>query len=76
MYLCICSGVTHAQARKAIEKGVVSLAGLQNRLGVAINCGSCAGRAEAMIEQIQSSDRRNYSLAGAVRPFVPASSPL
>ena len=42
MYVCICNGITDKQIRRAAEAGVRDIRQLQNTLGVASGCGSCA----------------------------------
>ncbi len=51
MYVCICNAITDKQIRRAARKGASSLYELSNELGVAAGCGSCAGTAEAILEE-------------------------
>ena len=49
MYVCICNGITDKQIRAAVARGVGSLEELQEELGVASQCGSCAEHALTML---------------------------
>ncbi len=49
MYVCICNGITDKQIRAAVARGVGSLEELQDELGVASQCGSCADHALSML---------------------------
>ena len=51
MYVCICNAVTDKDIRKAAKAGMTSLAALQEELGVAINCGSCADDASEILRE-------------------------
>ena len=56
MYVCLCSGVTDDQIRDAVQSGVTELSDLQERLGVATNCGICAGPVREMLPEGRSVD--------------------
>ena len=51
MYVCICNAVTDKQIRRAAAQGVDSLPALRKTLGVASNCGSCAGEAQSILRE-------------------------
>lgn len=51
MFVCICKGVTDHQIRSAAADGATDLADLQESLGVATNCGTCACAAEELLEE-------------------------
>ncbi len=55
MYICICNAVTDKDIRKAAKAGVNSLSALQEEMGVAVNCGSCADDAAAILRECRSS---------------------
>ncbi len=55
MYICICNAVTDKDIRKAAKAGLTSLSALQEEMGVAINCGSCADDAAAILRESRSS---------------------
>jgi bacterioferritin-associated ferredoxin len=50
MYVCICKAVTDKEIRKAAAKGADNLYELQQSLGVATGCGSCAGHAQEILD--------------------------
>ena len=49
MIVCICRRVSDHQIRRAAAEGAVSLACLQQELGVATCCGRCAECAERVL---------------------------
>mgnify|MGYP001351577758 CR=1 FL=1 len=49
MYVCVCNAVTESQVLRAAEEGVRNLRGLQARLGIALECGRCAGHAHGLL---------------------------
>lgn len=49
MYVCICNAVTDKDIRRAAANGADSLYDLQDRLGVASCCGSCASQASSIL---------------------------
>lgn len=51
MYICICKSVTDKQIRRAAAQGVDNLYELRESLGVASGCGSCAGDAQAILDE-------------------------
>ncbi len=50
MYVCVCNAVTESQVLRAVEEGVRNLRGLQARLGIALECGRCAGYAHGLLK--------------------------
>ncbi len=67
MYVCICNAVTDKDIRRAAANGADTLYELQDRLGVASCCGSCADQAAEILSETRL--RR-----GPVQPtlYVPA----
>ena len=51
MYVCICKAVTDKQIRRAAASGCDNLHDLQDSLGVALYCGSCADLAESILQE-------------------------
>lgn len=51
MYVCICKAVTEDRIHHAIDQGATRLRDLQLQLGVATQCGSCAGCARAILAE-------------------------
>lgn len=49
MYVCLCKGVTDGQIRAEVEEGAATLREVSRRLGVATQCGKCAGCARQVI---------------------------
>jgi bacterioferritin-associated ferredoxin len=54
MYVCICKQITCGQIRAAASQGIDSVRGLRDQLGVASQCGKCAGCARGILEQARS----------------------
>ena len=52
MYVCICKSVTDKQIRRAAARGVDNLLELRQSLGVASGCGTCAGSAQEILDNI------------------------
>ncbi|OSM01800.1 putative bacterioferritin-associated ferredoxin [Magnetofaba australis IT-1] len=48
--MCICRGVTDHQIRQEIENGALSMADLNQRLGVAGQCGRCGQSAKSLLK--------------------------
>jgi bacterioferritin-associated ferredoxin len=55
MYVCICRQVTCGQIRAAASEGVDNVRALKEQLGVASQCGKCAGCARGVLEEIHGS---------------------
>jgi bacterioferritin-associated ferredoxin len=51
MYICICNSVTDSDIREAAARGARSLDAIQEQLGVASCCGSCACAAEQILNE-------------------------
>lgn len=41
MYICVCRGITDRQIQEAVLQGASSVCDIQNKLGAAMDCGSC-----------------------------------
>jgi bacterioferritin-associated ferredoxin len=52
MYVCICNPVTDSEVRRCVQRGACTLSDLQMQLGVAVQCGTCASAAVAIIEEV------------------------
>jgi len=64
MYVCICKQVTCGQIRAAASAGASNVRDLRQQLGVASQCGKCAGCARGILEQARSCGVQ----AGEARP--------
>lgn len=51
MYICICNKVTDTQIYREVEDGARSLNDLNERLGVASQCGKCGQCARNLIKE-------------------------
>lgn len=51
MYVCVCKGITDREVRQAIRLGASTLEDLRNSLGVASQCGQCAGCARDLLAE-------------------------
>ncbi len=51
MYVCLCKAVTERQIREAAAQGAHSLKDLKHALGVASECGKCAGEAKRCLKR-------------------------
>ena len=51
MYICICHGITDHQIRTCVKDGARTLCDLSGSLGVATQCGSCAGSAMQILAE-------------------------
>ena len=56
MYVCLCNGVTDGQIRREIQGGAQSVIELQQRLGVANQCGICWSSAQSVLKQSRTVD--------------------
>jgi len=54
MYVCVCNAITDKQIRKAAKAGTTDLRGLQAKLGVASECGSCEEAASAILAEYRN----------------------
>lgn len=69
MYVCICKAVTEDQIHQAIDQGATRLRDLQIQLGVATQCGNCAGCARAILAERCPQSAKPLPVAV---PLVPA----
>jgi len=51
MYICICQKITCGQIRAAASAGISSVRDLKQQLGVASQCGKCAGCARGVLDE-------------------------
>ena len=51
MYICICQKITCGQIRAAAGAGISSVRDLKQQLGVASQCGKCAGCARGVLDE-------------------------
>ncbi|HTQ73164.1 MAG TPA: bacterioferritin-associated ferredoxin [Burkholderiales bacterium] len=51
MYVCLCNGVTDRDIREAVSRGARSVKDLRRELGVASDCGKCAGCAREVLSE-------------------------
>ncbi len=51
MYVCVCQAVTERQVREAVARGLDSMRGLREQLGVAAECGRCARCARGILNE-------------------------
>lgn len=58
MYVCICKAITEKQVREAVRNGVHTFKELRHTLGVAIECGQCAGFAHRCLKAAKESQRK------------------
>ena len=58
MYVCVCNAITDKQICEAAESGVRDLWGLQAKLGVASNCGSCKEIASEILREHRAAAQR------------------
>ena len=53
MYVCICKQVTDAEIRELCGDGCIDFEQVQEKTGVASQCGKCFERANHLIEEIR-----------------------
>ena len=64
MYVCLCSGVTDKDIKRAASNGATSVEDLKNTLGVASQCGSCAQAAlDVLYENLVNDTAAYYQVA-------------
>lgn len=68
MYVCICNAVSDGKIHQAAAEGACTLADLQDRLGVATGCGSCAESAMACLREARGQATESDEVAA----FQPA----
>lgn len=49
MYVCVCRAVTDRHIREAVKRGVDTLDGVREELGVAAQCGKCEEQARCIL---------------------------
>jgi bacterioferritin-associated ferredoxin len=54
VYICICHGITDSQIRSCVQDGARDLCDLSGQLGVATQCGGCAGHALEVLNETLS----------------------
>lgn len=57
MYVCVCNAITDSQVLHAVTRGVRNLRGLQAHLGIALECGRCAGYAQTLLRGTAKTSR-------------------
>lgn len=57
MYICICNAVNERRIHQAAAEGARTLADLQEALGVATGCGSCAEFAMDCLQEALAAER-------------------
>lgn len=67
MYVCICNAITDKDIRRAAANGADTLYELQDRLGVATCCGSCASHANEILN-----DSRMHNAHSDPTLYVPS----
>ena len=51
MFVCICNGITDSSIRRELQVGARSFDDIQQRLGVAGQCGSCEAQVRAIVSE-------------------------
>ena len=59
MYICLCHAVRTVEINDAVAAGHRDLEAVAKELGVATNCGTCAGHAQAIIDSALAKDTPN-----------------
>lgn len=62
MYVCLCRGVTDRDIRAEVEKGATRMRDLRRELGVASECGRCAGCARSVLKEAVAEKRATETL--------------
>lgn len=69
MYVCVCRSITDTQIRREVECGARCMRDLNQRLGVASQCGRCGRCAKSVLEQslheVQQMDSMDLGFASA-----------
>jgi bacterioferritin-associated ferredoxin len=60
MYVCVCKAVTEGNIRAAMQAGCHTLAQLKRELGVASECGRCAGCANQMLGECRRHNHHHH----------------
>jgi bacterioferritin-associated ferredoxin len=53
MYVCICNAITDHEIAEAVANGAVSMAHLEDSLGVGTCCGKCRDKAGECLERFR-----------------------
>ena len=71
MFVCICNGITDSSIRRELEAGARSFADVQERLGVAGQCGSCELHARAIVSEYLAPQPGGFydATAAGSRPY-------
>jgi len=51
MFVCLCKSVTDHQIRSAVDEGITSFDGLQERLQVSTICGACTCEVKQVLQK-------------------------
>ncbi|HEX7026055.1 MAG TPA: (2Fe-2S)-binding protein [Gammaproteobacteria bacterium] len=70
MYICICKAVTEDQVHRVIDQGAARLRDLQIQLGVATQCGACAGCARSILSERTSQNTGVRPVAASLIPVL------
>ena len=65
MYVCICKQVTDSAIKESVRNGANCLGDVQQQLGVASRCGSCAELAQEIINDTQNKNLNFLPYAAA-----------
>jgi len=65
MYVCICNGVTDRDIQEAVLRGARTVKDLRRELGVASDCGKCAGCAREVLCDARRAEALPASLQAA-----------
>ena len=68
MYVCVCNAVTERHIGKAVQEGAKTLRDLRHTLGVAGECGRCAGCARNCLKS--ALDERTVTATPAAAGFL------
>lgn len=65
MYVCVCQGITDRAIEESVLNGANSLSDVQDQLGVANACGSCAQMAKEIIRDTKEKSANFLPYAAA-----------
>ncbi|MCH1490988.1 MAG: (2Fe-2S)-binding protein [Luminiphilus sp.] len=72
MFVCLCNGITDSSIRRELQAGARSFSDVQQRLGVASQCGSCELQARAIINEHRALDAAHFYDAAPATGVVAA----
>lgn len=73
MYVCVCNAVTERHIEAAVSQGATRLRDLRDSLGVATECGRCAGCAHKCLKAaLKTRSDEDDWVAGAVQAITGA----